>query len=477
MGKNYIESSLKRFLKRKVKITLGLVVTFLITGMVSLGAETEIKQENNKNHWEWNQVDEAEKYLISTKDKFEGNLSGNYIKIEGSGNKISYDIINTLFDRDNIDRNFTSTSITFEKEKISDETLKNIDSTLKILDTNFNQKFSDNEVKNIGIINNIDNTGYNEGINLIGQENVTVTKGLIESGNVTVEKGKIGINIGTINNTQNGTGSTLYNYGLIKGGQAGETAYNYGFLSQPASSIAQSINKAGYNYGMIASTQIGQMTTSKSGKLYNYGIILSGSLGGDLNFGQYIRALNTYAENNGIIDATKGQGITGTINSKDAPSNIVNRGTIFATSIGQGISGEGAYNILHNYGIISAIAKGNTKTAVGQEIKGKGKNNKAYNFGKIIGDNGQKISTEAGYKGNSIYNYGTIETTSKGQYVAGTENSGNFSEGKAYNYGTINAGSGIGQYLEKSGEIYNFGIIKNDGTDYITTELLMQEAE
>ncbi len=38
MGKNYIESSLKRFLKRKVKITLGVVVTFLITGMVSLGA-------------------------------------------------------------------------------------------------------------------------------------------------------------------------------------------------------------------------------------------------------------------------------------------------------------------------------------------------------------------------------------------------------------------------------------------------------
>lgn len=34
MGKNYVESSLKRFLKRKVKVTLGLVVTFLITGSV-----------------------------------------------------------------------------------------------------------------------------------------------------------------------------------------------------------------------------------------------------------------------------------------------------------------------------------------------------------------------------------------------------------------------------------------------------------
>ncbi len=32
MGKNYVENSLKRFLKRKVKITMGVVVSFLITG-------------------------------------------------------------------------------------------------------------------------------------------------------------------------------------------------------------------------------------------------------------------------------------------------------------------------------------------------------------------------------------------------------------------------------------------------------------
>ena len=39
MGKSYVENSLKRFLKRKVKITLGVVVSFLITGAVVLGAE------------------------------------------------------------------------------------------------------------------------------------------------------------------------------------------------------------------------------------------------------------------------------------------------------------------------------------------------------------------------------------------------------------------------------------------------------
>ena len=39
MGKNYVENSLKRFLKRKVKITMGVVVSFLITGAVAFGAE------------------------------------------------------------------------------------------------------------------------------------------------------------------------------------------------------------------------------------------------------------------------------------------------------------------------------------------------------------------------------------------------------------------------------------------------------
>ena len=41
MGKNYAENSLKKFLKRKVKITMGVVVSFLITGAVAFGAEPQ----------------------------------------------------------------------------------------------------------------------------------------------------------------------------------------------------------------------------------------------------------------------------------------------------------------------------------------------------------------------------------------------------------------------------------------------------
>ena len=470
MGKSYVENSLKRFLKRKVKITLGFVVAFMITGVVSFAEGTEIKHEEHKNQVEWEQVAEAEKYLISTKDKFGEDISGNYITIGENGTKISYDIIDTLFDRDNIDRKFTSTSITFEKEKISDETLKNINSTLKILDTNFNKKFSDNEVKDIEIITEVDSTGYNKGIELIGQENVKLTTGLNESGNVTVEKEKTGINIGTINNTQTGANSILYNYGVIKGGQIGETTYNYGFLSQPGSGLAQSISGIGYNYGIIASTQTGQVTSS--GKLYNYGIIIDGNASNTQNdFGQFLnKASSAYAENNGIIQTNHGQGISGIGSGETKNSIILNKGFINATVVGQAIQ-DNKYdfknnkNILYNYGVISAIANKNAQTAIGQNITGKGENNKAFNFGKIIGDNGQKLSSLAGYS-SSVYNYGTIKTTSKGQYVAGMQADQTFSNDKVYNYGTINAGSGVGQYLEKSGEIYNFGIIKNDGTDY-----------
>ncbi len=41
MGKNYVESSLKRFLKRKVKITMGFVVAFMITGSIGFAINIE----------------------------------------------------------------------------------------------------------------------------------------------------------------------------------------------------------------------------------------------------------------------------------------------------------------------------------------------------------------------------------------------------------------------------------------------------
>lgn len=50
MKRSSIESSLKRFLKRKVKITLGMVVAFLITGAVGYGADDIAAQGQKKSY-------------------------------------------------------------------------------------------------------------------------------------------------------------------------------------------------------------------------------------------------------------------------------------------------------------------------------------------------------------------------------------------------------------------------------------------
>ena len=53
MGKSYVENSLKRFLKRKVKITLGFVVAFIITANVAFGADNVFDDENKVTAEKW----------------------------------------------------------------------------------------------------------------------------------------------------------------------------------------------------------------------------------------------------------------------------------------------------------------------------------------------------------------------------------------------------------------------------------------
>ena len=72
MGKGYAETSLKRFLKRKIKITLGVVVAFLITGTVGYGGQIEIDEENKENN------------ILNMQD-IDGNSSKNFSRSDGDG--------------------------------------------------------------------------------------------------------------------------------------------------------------------------------------------------------------------------------------------------------------------------------------------------------------------------------------------------------------------------------------------------------
>ena len=82
MGKNYVESSLKRFLKRKVKVTLGLVVTFLITGTVGFAEINEVpKPEIQYNEFLY--YDNEGKKNVSLQGSEEGKTK-NYYFNEGA---------------------------------------------------------------------------------------------------------------------------------------------------------------------------------------------------------------------------------------------------------------------------------------------------------------------------------------------------------------------------------------------------------
>ena len=61
MGKTYVENSLKRFLKRKVKITLGLVVTFMITGAVGFAVNLPFTEEQLKEQENISKMSDTEK--------------------------------------------------------------------------------------------------------------------------------------------------------------------------------------------------------------------------------------------------------------------------------------------------------------------------------------------------------------------------------------------------------------------------------
>ena len=90
MGKNYVESSLKRFLKRKVKITMGFVVAFMITGVVSIGAEhsspievsdEDIKVENDEIFTSNIEKQEGQSHAISAVNKGKISINSNNIDI------------------------------------------------------------------------------------------------------------------------------------------------------------------------------------------------------------------------------------------------------------------------------------------------------------------------------------------------------------------------------------------------------------
>ena len=396
MGKNYAESSLKHYLKQKVRITLGLVVTFLITGAFAFAGE------------EQKEIETAKKYLagLGTEINLDKEITAGKAKISSDG-------------AGGIKITFDNKEVSVSKDIISAETGKVIQNSLNLINGRELSAIEDKE--------------YNKGFNL--KDNGTAKK-------VTVTDEKTGESWEEMQ--VSGVGNVYVNEGVLEYRQAakdGAVIVNKGIIAHDKSNGQIIEESTGYNYGIIANNEwtgqkIGGKTklgTLYGGTGYNYGIIANtGSIGQQVFYGE--------GNNYGII-ATKGD--TGQALHRGGELNnygIIANGGQFGQAVYEASPNEtDKKSVVNNYGVIA------NKSQYGQTISyGEG-----YNYGVIAnkGNYGQQAT-----KGGKVYNYGTIANT--GNHGLSVSNN---SEG--YNYGII-ANKGAWSISNLNGKAENYGVIK-----------------
>ena len=407
--KRELEKSLKRYLKRKVRITLGFVTAFAIMGNVGLASEAI----EGSLDWSMEKAKEwTEGYDGSNKIK---EITGDRVSISGTG-EIKLD---------------DTVLVTVPQTNISDKVLTNINNTADLLDKHINGNTE------LVIGNDADGkelAGYNEGLAL--QNNGEVVEQ--DTGFEISGEGNIFVNDGELNKSQKSLeGATIVNKGEITftgaGGQSignNGIGYNYGVISNSGSN-GQNIgeNGIGYNYGLIFNNGDYGQSVGSNGVGYNYGIIANN---GKVGNGQVIGTFGI-GYNYGIIsnNGSNGQNIqkNGMGYNYGLISNSGSNGQVIGTS-----------GIGYNYGVISN--GGNS----GQYVNGIG-----YNYGILVnnGDNSQNIGE------NGIgYNYGIISN--------GGHNGQNVQKnGIGYNYGIISNKRNAGLNIQENGIGYNYGIIAN----------------
>ena len=426
MRKNYIESSLKRFLKRKVKITLGLVVTFLITGAVGFAegiAETEktdfdIAKESLTGISKGNVLDDktididgGRKIEVNSKNsvttiKLTGFDKNNETSIESKDlSDITKDYLNTALDtiEKNKDKIYTSMLTNMDNDGIiasgivATDTNQGIVTNTGIINARAGQRVGNATIINKGIIIASDNAGY--GLQYTERANLG---GKIYNYGILIGNGQ------TIQMSSNS--SYLDNRGLILNGSqkilSGDNniGKNYGVIDNTNQAIGQLIdvltstatfasanNAEFYNYGIIKTKNAGQKinvstnnvgATVNTSKLINYGLIQSEAKG------QYIEAgTENTAENYGIITskdyaietANENTGInygvvirTDENNKNIFSDNVENRGLVILATDNNDVSNDD-FKLGNNKGVIVNsnynLADGQTNTVAENKIE------------------------------------------------------------------------------------------------------------
>ena len=414
--KRELEKSLKRYLKRKVRITLGFVTAFAIMGNVGLASEAI------EGSLDWS--------MEKAKEWTEGYDGSNKIK-EITGDRVS------ISEAGEIKLDGT-VLVTVPQTNISNKVLTNINNTADLLDKHINgntelvigKDADGNEI-----------VGYNEGLAL--QNNGEVVEQ--DTGFEISGEGNIFVNDGELNKSQKSLeGATIVNKGEITftgdGGQSignNGVGYNYGIISN-SGDYGQSVgsNGVGYNYGIIANKKNQGQSIGSNGVGYNYGVIINTN-------NNSAQSIIGTGYNYGILSGLYGQFI-----SKDTTTNT---------------SGIG-----YNYGIINV----NTN-ASGQYI-GKDKGGKVYNYGIINNNGGTAINISSG----EASNYGVVKNTTGAVFNGKVDNYGIVIYTTDNQNGSLGAGINKGVVLAKDYTLVsgkNNHVTDLSSTGSITTAILNEE--
>ena len=243
MGKSYVENSLKRFLKRKVKITLGVVVTFLITGAVAF-ADTTVNTSRGE---------------IVVPVGYENQI------VVGAGNKIIIESgkeIHKVF------------PVSEEMKKLFENSWETKGAAVyaidgAIIENDGNMSFRDENNKN-KVAGEI--ALYN-GSTFINRENGVVDRVWSEDSEV-YNYGKIATNLMQWSTFISKGKTDIYNYGEIQGGSyvmyfsAGQqNLYNYGLIKSNPNS------KGGDGENLLTFADKEFITEDKFLNVYNYGTL------------------------------------------------------------------------------------------------------------------------------------------------------------------------------------------------------------
>ena len=509
MGKNYAESSLKHYLKQKVRITLGLVVTFLITGAVAFALPT-INGEHHLNDW----IGEVEE------NKSFGNILDEEIKIERTDNGMDKSIIISKTYNDTLGdilvinlKNSQEGTNKFEDIKLgislkylSNDTFKYVKASLnnisnavslgKINESQLeckelleilNSEITDEknkyngyytaqladktEVENTGII--MKDTSYDEKTLNVGQ--TAVNGGTVKNNGIIMNEGRIGqyargenskaYNYGLISNIDKETGNKDDGYGNATGG-AGQKAYdnaevyNYGIIAKNFKSgqWADKNSKA-YNYGLIFNERKFAQKAGEGSSVYNFGTLVSNLVDhmnnpqhDESDFGSHMQvSLGGDVYNYGIIHTNRKEAQTIQASGNTKGGNLYNYGIINSTTtLVMAIHNVVNKSAGYNYGIINGKSHdGSSLMGVGGSVTGK-------NYG-LINDKGDSGAFSTGINGAGI-NYGVIITNDTNGKI--------LSDGNA-SYCSLNYGIGLKRETDGTLKLHEQEIneVKHNKTD------------